>query len=191
MMIKFRESGHPSPLSRGTLRNKGGGKLSIHFCADGGTLETAFRTIISVTQLSIYGAASDMCDECKSCHVRTGRLVLVGQSDPLFAPANLVILTPRPSIEIHSCTGKLLQNCKARGERLPQQDRVIKICIDAGFLKTVQVGQYFMTKETDEFLQSTEPVTCRVNTTPQMTYFLCAKRVQKKKNKGKSYDELL
>ena len=39
MMIKFGESGHPvfratSPLSRGTLKNRGGGKLSIQFCAD-------------------------------------------------------------------------------------------------------------------------------------------------------------
>ena len=39
MMIKFRESGHPvfrasSPLSRETLKSKGGGKLSRHFCAD-------------------------------------------------------------------------------------------------------------------------------------------------------------
>ena len=34
-------------------------------------------------------------------------------------------------------------------ERLPQQDRLIKICIDAGLLKTVKVGQYFMTKHTD------------------------------------------
>ena len=51
MMIKFAESGHPvfratSPLSRGTLKSKGGGKLSIHFCADEGTIETGFRTII-------------------------------------------------------------------------------------------------------------------------------------------------
>ena len=50
MMIKFGESGHPvfratSPLSRGTLKSKGGGKLSIHFCADGDTIETVFRTI--------------------------------------------------------------------------------------------------------------------------------------------------
>ena len=41
MMIKFSESGHPvlratSPLSRVTLKSKCGGKLSIHFCADGG-----------------------------------------------------------------------------------------------------------------------------------------------------------
>ena len=47
MMIKFGESGHlvfraTSPLSRGTLKSKGGGKLSIHFCADGDTIETVF-----------------------------------------------------------------------------------------------------------------------------------------------------
>ena len=32
MTIKFGESGHP--LFRATLKRKGGGKLSIHFCAD-------------------------------------------------------------------------------------------------------------------------------------------------------------
>ena len=77
-----------SPLSRGTLKSKGGGKLSIHFCAVEGTIETVFRTIVSVNQLSIYGAVSDLCEEYKSCHVRTGRLVLVGQSDPLFVPSS-------------------------------------------------------------------------------------------------------
>ena len=50
MIIKFRESGQPvfratSPLSRGTLKSKGSGKLSIHFCADGDTIETVSRTI--------------------------------------------------------------------------------------------------------------------------------------------------
>ena len=39
---------------------------------------TLFRTLISVNQLSIYGAVSDLCDECKSCLVRTGRPVLGG-----------------------------------------------------------------------------------------------------------------
>ena len=47
MMIRFGESGHPvfratSPLSRGTLKSKGGGKLPMHFCADGETIETVF-----------------------------------------------------------------------------------------------------------------------------------------------------
>ena len=86
-MLTFAESGHPvfratSPLSRGTLKSKGGGKLSIHFCADPGTTETVFRTIISVNQLSIYGAVAEMCEQCDSCHDRTGRPVVEGQSNP-------------------------------------------------------------------------------------------------------------
>ena len=49
-MLTFAESKHPvfrdtSPLSRGTRTSKGGGKLSIHFGADGDTIETVFRTI--------------------------------------------------------------------------------------------------------------------------------------------------
>ena len=70
LMIKFGESGHPvfratSPLSRGTLKSRGHGQLSIHFCADGDTIETVFRTITSENQLSIYGAVSDLCEEYK------------------------------------------------------------------------------------------------------------------------------
>ena len=101
-MLTFAESTHTlfrstSPLSRGTLKSKGGGKLSIHFCADGWTIETVFRTVISVYQLSIYGAVSDLYEEYKSCHVRTGRSVLVGQSDPLFVPKSSLVKTPTPS----------------------------------------------------------------------------------------------
>ena len=81
MMIKFRESGYPvfratSPWSRGTLKSKGSGKLSIHFCADGDAIETVFRTIFSVNQLSICGAVSDVCEEYSACQTRTGRLVV-------------------------------------------------------------------------------------------------------------------
>ena len=104
MMITFSESGHPvfrstSPLSRGVLKNKGGGTLSILLCAGEGTLETVFSTVISVNQLSIYGAVSDLCEEYKSCNVRTGRPVLVGQSDPLFVPKSSLMKTPTPSTD--------------------------------------------------------------------------------------------
>ena len=78
MMIKFGESGHPvfratSPLSRGTLKSRGEGHLWIHFCADGETIETVFRTIISVNQLSIYGEVSDLCEEYSTCQTSTER----------------------------------------------------------------------------------------------------------------------
>ena len=171
MMIKFGESGHPvfratSPLSRGTLKSKGGGKLSIHFCADEGTIETVFRTIVSVNQLSIYGAVSDLCEEYKACHVRTGRLVLAGQSDPLFVPTSSLMKTLAPSTD-DPAQEDLLQKYQERVERLSQQNRVIKYCTDAGFLTTVDVGQYFMTKDTEEFSQFTESVACREYTLPR------------------------
>ena len=63
------------------LKSKGGGN------ADGETVETVFRTITSVSQLSIYGAVSDVCEECNTCHDRTGRPVVAGHSNPLFVPS--------------------------------------------------------------------------------------------------------
>ena len=53
-------------------------------------------------------------------------------------------------------------------ERLSQQNRLIKFCTDAGFLTTVDVGQYFLTKDTEEFSQFTESVACREYTLPRV-----------------------
>ena len=72
------------------------GELSINFCADGDTIQTS----ISVNQLSIYGAVSDLCAGYSACQTRTGRPVLAGQSDPLFEPADLLVTIPTPSVEI-------------------------------------------------------------------------------------------
>ena len=139
---------------------KEGGKLSLHFCADGDAIETVFHTFISANQLSIYGTVSDLCEKYSICQTRTGRPVLTVQSDPLPEPARLLITIPAPSIEILA-QENLLQKHKKWVEQLPQPDQLITVCIDAGFLKWVECGQYFMTNHTDEFLQIAEPVTCR------------------------------
>ena len=97
--------------------------------------------MISVKQLSIYGAVSDLCDEHSACQTRTVRPVLAGQTDPLFEPARLLMTTPTPSTEIPA-QEDLLQKYKERVGRLSQQERLIKLCTDAGFLTTVEVGQY-------------------------------------------------
>ena len=136
-----------SPLSRGVLKSKGGGKLSMHFCADEGTIETVSRTIISVNQLSIYGTVSDLCEEYKSCHVRTGRLVLIGQSDPLFVPRSSAMKTPTFSTDYFA--RRSIAKVPKRVDRPSPQNRVIKFCIYAGFLTTVDFDQYFMTKDTE------------------------------------------
>ena len=92
--------------------------------------------------------------------------MLAEQSDPLFEPANLLMRTPTPSTE-DPAQEDLLQKYQERVERLSQQNRVIKICTAAGFLTAVEVGQYFMTKDTEEFSQFTEPVACREYTLPR------------------------
>ena len=135
-------------------------------CADGETIETVFRTIISVNQLSIYGAVSDLCEEYKACQVRTGRLVFAGHSDPLFEPESLLTKTPTPSTD-DPVQEDPLQKYQERVERLSQQNRVIKICSDAGWTELHVIGQYFMTKDTEEFSQFTESVACREYTLPK------------------------
>ena len=86
MLLEFAESGHPiframTPLSRGILKSKGHGKLSIHFTADYPTIETVFRIIVSANQLSLYGAVANMCEEFDTHQDRSGQLdVLMGQS---------------------------------------------------------------------------------------------------------------
>ena len=147
------------------LKSKGGGKLSIHFCADPGMIETVFRTIISVNQLSLYGAVADMCEECDSCNDRTGRPVVEGQSNPLFVPS--VMKTHIPLTDDPAQEEDLLQRYQERTEKLSQQNRVIKICTDAGYLTTVDVGEYFITKDTEEFSQFTDSVACREYTLPR------------------------
>ena len=125
-----------------------------------------FFAIISVNQVSMYGAVSDLCDEYSACQTRTVRPVLAGQSDPLFEPATLLITTPTPSLEIPA-QEDLLPKYQERVDELSPRNRVIKFCTDAGFLTTVDVGQYFMTKDTEEFSQFTDSVTCREYTLPR------------------------
>ena len=123
------------------------------------TIETVFRAIISVNQLSINGAVSDLCEEYRACQARTERPVLAGQTDPLFVPS--VMKTHTPLTDDPAQEEDLLQKYKERVERISQQNRVIEICTGAGFLTTVEVGQYFMTKDTEEFSQFTDAVACR------------------------------
>ena len=88
-----------------------------------------------------------------------------GQSNPSFVPNVMkmnILLTDDPAQE-----EDLLRRYRERIEKLSQQDRVSKLCTDAGFLTTVEVGQNFMTRDTGEFSQFTESVACRGCTLPR------------------------
>ena len=48
-----------------------------------------------------------------------------------------------------------------------QESKVSKFCMEAGFVHVVEVGQYFMTKDTGDFIQF-RAVACREYTLPEM-----------------------
>ena len=151
-----------TPLSRGRLKSKGHGKLSIHYCADLETIETIFRIFVSENQLSLYGAVAEMCEEYESFHERTGRLLVMGQSI-----VNSTIKTEVPLDGDDPANQNFqLQQYEERIEKLSQQDKLSKFCMDAGLLSVVENGQYFMTKDTGDLTQL-NTVACREYTLPR------------------------
>ena len=168
MLLEFAESGCPffratTPLSRGQLKSKGHGKLSIHFAANQETIETIFRIIVSANQLSLYGAVAEMCEEHESHHERTGRPdKVMGQSIVLSEiKTDFPLENDDPEYQ-----NFLLQRYEERIERLSQQDKLSKFCMDAGFLSVVEKGQYFMTRDTGDLTQF-NTMACREYTLPR------------------------
>ena len=105
-----------------------------------------------------------MCEDFESLHA--GRPVVGERSSCSFVPN--VINTNVP-LNNDDPTHKelLLQRYGERIEKLSQQDKLSKFCTDAGILTVVEVGQYFMTKDTEEFSQFTDAVACREYTLPR------------------------
>ena len=73
-------------------------------------------------------------------------MVVMGQSIVLSEiKAEVPLENDHPSYQ-----NFLLQRFEERIKSLSQTNRVSKFCMDAGFLSVVEIGQYFMTKDTGE-----------------------------------------
>ena len=166
MLLEFAESGHPifrstTPLSRRKLKSKGKSKVSIHFSADQDTVDTIYRIILSVNQISIYGTVAAICDEYESHQHSTGQpVILVGQS--------IVLGEIKAEVPVHDEKPKddqiILQQYVQQIESLSPENRVSKFCKEAGFMRVVEVGQYFVTRDTGDFIRT---VACREYTLPR------------------------
>ena len=140
MLLEVAESGHPTfrattPLSRGQLKSKGRGKLPIHFAADGDTIDTIYRIILSVNQLSIYGAVAAICEEVESHQDGTGELViLMGQSIVLGE-----IKAEAPLRNENPMNDQIIwQQYIQQVESLSLENKVSKFCKEAGLIRVVQ-----------------------------------------------------
>ena len=159
MLLEFAQSAHPifratTPLSRGQLKNKGHGKLSIHFAADQDTVDTIYRIILSVNQLSIYGAVAAICEEFEDHQDRTGQpVILVGQSIVLGEVKAETLVHDEDPMNDQIIWQQYIQQV----ESLSPETRISKFCKEAGFMRVVEVGQYFVTKDISQF----NSVACR------------------------------
>ena len=148
MLLLFAESGHPifrstTPLSRGQLKSKGKGKVSIHFTADQDTVDIIYRIILSVNQLSVYGAVAAICEEYENHQDGTGQpVILVGQS--------IVLKEVQAEVLVHDEDPRndqiILQQYIQQVKSLSSDNKLSKFCEEAGFMRVVEVGQYFVTK---------------------------------------------
>ena len=168
MLVEFAESGHPTfrsttPLSRGILKSKGHGQLSIHFTADVDTVDAIYRIILSVNQLSVYGAVAAVCEEFESHQDRSGEPeILMGQSIVLGE-----VKAEAPLQNEHPMNDQIIwQQYIQQVESLSPENKVSKFCKEAGFMRVVEVGQYFVTKNTGSMTQF-RSVACREYTLPR------------------------
>ena len=168
MLLEFAESGHrtfraTTPLPRCILKSKGRGKLSVHFAADVDTIDTIYRIILSVNQLSVYGAVANICEEFESHQDRSGELeILLGQSIVLGEVKAEALLQNENPMNDQIIWKQYIPQV----ESLSPENNVSKFCKEAGFMRVVEVGQYFVTKDTGEFRQF-QSVACTEYTLPR------------------------
>ena len=144
MLQNFKDSGHAifrcsSPLEKGQLRCKGGGKTTIHFNGSTENIELLFQMVISVNQLSLCGAVADMNAESPVGQRAPGKPVASGQLD------KQEILTQRPLAVLQANEERqrnLLQEYEERFEKLSEDQKLSRLCSEAG-LRLVEVGQFF------------------------------------------------
>ena len=130
------ESCHPifratSVMERGAVRSKEKGKKSFHYNGSEETIELILRTIISVSLLSIYGAMADLCkelfDSSEGCQ---GNFAANEDSESMQIPTELPIADPHTNAESQ---GKVLQDCEHKFEQHLKDQKLSKLCCDAGF----------------------------------------------------------
>ena len=122
--------------------------MSIHFGADQDTVDTIYRIILSVNQLSVYGAVAAICEEFEDHQDRTGQpLILVGHSIVLGEVTVEALLHDEDPMNDQIIWKQYIQLV----ETLSPESKVSKFCKEAGFMRFVEVGRYFVTKDTDDF----------------------------------------
>ena len=140
MMLNFAESGHlvfraTSALERGEVKGKEGGKKSIHFNGSEENVELILRIVI-YSQIHAKKLDPDSRSQTKA-EIRESLVI------PTEIPNANTISQSSTSL----AQGDFLQEYERKFAELPDDQKFSKLCSDAGFLKEIGKGQFFITNE--------------------------------------------
>ena len=104
------------------------------------------HTIISVNQLSIYGAVADLCKELSNDSEVAGKPAANEDLVSMETPTELATADPHTNARLE---GNLLRDYEHKFEQLPEDQKLSKLCCDAG-LKILEKGQFYITLDEEE-----------------------------------------
>ena len=117
--------------------------------------------LIQFIALFFLSISSAVCDEFESHQDRTGEpVILMGQS--------IVLGEVKAETPLHNPMNDQIiwQQYIQQVESLSPENKVSKFCKEAGFMRGIEVGQYFVTKDTGSLTQF-RSVACREYTLPR------------------------
>ena len=121
---------------------------SIHCNGREETVELILRTVVSGNQLSIYGAVADLCGELAGDSKGTGKRGAPEDLECMVMPTEFPTANqiPQTGAEVQ---GNLLCEHEQKFADPPEQEKLTKLCSNAGFSKNIEKGQFFMTLDDD------------------------------------------
>ena len=158
----------PALLGRGELKSKGGGKKTIHYNGSEETVELILRTVISVNKISICETVADLCNELDPDSINHLESEIC---ESLVIPTESANASTTSQSSTSLTQGKLLQVYFKKFAELLDDQKLSKRCSDAGFLKEIKKGQFFITiKEGSEVMQDSMSRICEQHTHIYSTY---------------------
>ena len=130
MLLNFEESGHPKfRFGKRTIKKQSvEERQPIHFTACEENVRLLLKMVMFVNQLRLYGAIADMIQGLPEDQVAPGRLVASDQT------VQEILIQP-PVAEVPSNDerqGNLLQDHEQSFEKLPEDQKLSRLCSEAG-----------------------------------------------------------
>ena len=106
---------------------------------------------------------ANICEEFEAHQDRSGELDVLMEQSIVLGEIKAEVLLQNEDPSHHQI---LWQQYEERIKSLSPENKVSRFCMEAGFMRVVEVGQYFVTKDTGDFRQI-RSVYCREYTFPR------------------------